>query len=122
MISCVINKYWLNTYECDEGHGLAIRIYLVGIIAIICVNFILSVLIVNRSAKGGITDTQGRWLVAPLLTVKIMLILPETVLNIFATIWAFCSVIGCQNQDFYTRVVIESESYTLLRDVKFNLI
>jgi len=102
-----MNKYWLSTYECDEGHGLAIRIYLVGIIAIICVNFILSVMIVNRSAKGGITDTQERWMVAPLLTVKIMLILPETILNIFATVWAFCTAIECNNQDFYTKVVIE---------------
>lgn len=113
-MSCVINKYWLSTYECDEGHGLAIRIYLSGIIVIICVNLILSALIVNRSANGGITDTSKRWLVAPLLTVKILLILPETILNIFATIWAFCSSITCNNQDFYTKVVIESKLMLLL--------
>lgn len=114
LMSCVINKYWLSTYECDEGHGLAIRIYLSGIIVIICVNLILSALIVNRSANGGITDTSKRWLVAPLLTVKILLILPETILNIFATIWAFCSSITCNNQDFYTKVVIESKLMQLL--------
>jgi sn1-specific diacylglycerol lipase len=108
-MSCVINKYWHNTYECDENHGLAIRIYLSGIMIIICVNLILLVMIINRSAKGGITDTQQRWLVAPLLTIKILLILPETILNIFATIWAFCGSIECDNRDFYTKVVIESK-------------
>lgn len=129
-MSCVINKYWHKTYACDE-HGLTIRIYLgkivkrlrshptkinfelclsVGIIAIICVNLILLVLIVNRSAQGGITDTQSRWLVAPLLTIKIILILPETLLNIFGTMWAFCRSIQCENKDFYSKTVIESKS------------
>lgn len=108
-MSCVINKYWHNTYACEE-HGLTIRIYLVGIIAIICVNLILLVLIVNRSAQGGITDTQQRWLVAPLLAMKILLIPPETVLNLFGTVWAFCGSIKCDNKDFYSKTVIESES------------
>jgi len=109
-MSCVINKYWHNTYDesCGE-HGLWIRIYLAGIIAIICVNLILLAIIVNRSAQGGISDTQNRWLVAPLLTMKIILILPETVLNVFATVWAFCESIQCAPSDFYSKTVIESE-------------
>jgi sn1-specific diacylglycerol lipase len=86
-----------------------IRIYLASIIAIICVNLILCMLMVNRSAKGAITDIQERWLVAPLLTFKILLILPETVLNIFGTIWAFCGSVKCDNIDFYSKTVIESE-------------
>lgn len=86
-----------------------IRIYLASIIAIICVNLILCVLLVNRSAQGSITDVNKRWLVAPLLTLKIILILPETVLNIFGTIWAFCSSIKCDIDDFYSKTVIESE-------------
>lgn len=111
LISCVINKYWHNTYaaSCEE-HGLLIRIYLVGIIAIICVNLFLLVIVINRSAKGGITDTEKRWLVAPLVTIKVVLIFPETVLNIFATVWAFCGSIQCEPQEFYIKTVIECES------------
>ncbi len=109
LMSCVINKYWNNTYACDEEHGLMIRIYLASIIAIICVNLILAIIIVNRSAQGGITEINLRWLVAPLLTVKIVLILPETILNIFATLWAFCDTIKCQNADFFSKIMIESE-------------
>lgn len=107
-MSCVISKYWHSTYSCDE-HGFLIRIYLASIIAIICVNLILCVVIVNRSAKGAITDVHERWLVVPLLTFKILLILPETILNVFGTIWAFCSTIKCGNDDFYSRTVIESK-------------
>lgn len=107
-MSCVINKYWYNTYgpNCEE-FGLAIRIYLAGIITIICVNLFLLVVIINRSAQGGITDTQNRWLVAPLLTFKIILILPETILNVFGTVWAFCDSIHCEQKDFYSKTVIE---------------
>lgn len=109
-MSCVINKYWHSTYtpNCEE-FGLTIRIYLSGIIAIICVNLILLAVIVNRSAQGGITDTQNRWLVAPLLAMKISLILPETILNIFGTVWAFCGSIHCETKDFYSKTVIECE-------------
>lgn len=104
----MINKYWHNTYapNCEE-HGLLIRIYLLGIIAIICVNLILLVIIINRSAKGGITDTSSRWLVEPLVTMKIILILPETTLNVFATVWAFCGSIHCVPKEFYIKTVIE---------------
>lgn len=90
-----------------------IRIYLASIIAIICVNLILLILIVNRSAQGGITEINLRQLVAPLLTAKIILILPETILNIFGTVWAFCDTISCKNTDFYSKTVIESESKIL---------
>ena len=76
---------------------------------ILFVNLILLVMIVNRSSKGGITDTSNRWLVAPLLTVKVILILPETLLNIFGTTWAFCGSIQCEEKDFYSKTVIEGE-------------
>lgn len=116
LMSCVINKYWHNTYTCEE-HGYLIRIYLASIIAIICLNLILLVLMVNRSAQGGITEVSLRWIVAPLLTIKILLIIPETILNIFGTVWAFCDTIECKNSDFYSKTVIESEFC-----FKFNLI
>lgn len=86
-----------------------IRIYLVSIITIICVNLILCVLLINRSAQGAITDVHERWLVAPLLTFKVILIFPETILNIFGSIWAFCGSVRCENDDFYSKTVIESK-------------
>jgi len=111
LMSCVFNKYWDKTFSCEnEWHGLSVRIYLVGIIVIICVNLILLVLLMNRSGQGAITDTQSRKLVAPLLTVKILLIIPETLFNIFGTTWAFCGSIKCDLSDFYTKTVIESKS------------
>lgn len=124
-MSCVISKYWNNTYgpSCEE-YGLTIRIYLVGIIATICVNLFLLVVIVNRSAQGGITDTQSRWLVAPILTFKIILILPETILNIFGTVWAFCDSIHCETKDFYSKTVIECkffESCLIVHRNRFSL-
>lgn len=121
-MSCVINKYWQSTYaESCEEHGLLIRIYLAGILTVICVNLALVLLIVNRSSQGGITDTDSRWLVAPLLTLKILLILPETLLNIFATMWAFCGSIHCEPKDFYTKTVIESEFEQLICSLTPNL-
>jgi sn1-specific diacylglycerol lipase len=75
------------------------------------------VLIVNRSAQGAITDTDERWLVGPLLTFKIILIFPETVLNVFGTVWAFCGSIKCQNNDFFSKTVIESELSGCLQDI-----
>lgn len=86
-----------------------IRIYLASIITIICINLILCVLLINRSAQGAITDVHERWLVAPLLAFKVMLIIPETILNIFGSFWAFCGSIDCHNDDFYSRIVIESK-------------
>ncbi|EAT48404.1 AAEL000558-PA [Aedes aegypti] len=67
LISCVTSTYWSVTAECDEQAGLAVRIYLVGTLALISINIVLLVLLVNRSAQGSITEVQKRRWVAPLL-------------------------------------------------------
>ncbi|XP_021709577.1 sn1-specific diacylglycerol lipase beta [Aedes aegypti] len=108
LISCVTSTYWSVTAECDEQAGLAVRIYLVGTLALISINIVLLVLLVNRSAQGSITEVQKRRWVAPLLVVKILLILPETGLNVFGTMWAFCGTIECKSEDKITRTVIEA--------------
>ncbi|KAL7022366.1 hypothetical protein ACKWTF_012212 [Chironomus riparius] len=84
-----------------------IRIYLASIITIICINLILCVLLINQSAQGSITEVNARRFVAPLLTLKVIFIIPETVLNIFGSIWAFCGSINCKTDDFYSKTVIE---------------
>lgn len=40
---------------------------------------------------------------------RILLILPETGLNIFGTMWAFCGTIECKSEDKITRTVIEGK-------------
>ncbi|EDS34852.1 neural stem cell-derived dendrite regulator [Culex quinquefasciatus] len=107
LISCVTSTYWSVTAECDEQAGLAVRIYLAGTLVLISVNMVLLVLLVNRSAQGCITEVQKRTLVAPLLVVKILLILPETGLNVFGTMWAFCGTIECKSEDKISQTVIE---------------
>ncbi|XP_039446380.1 diacylglycerol lipase-beta-like isoform X1 [Culex pipiens pallens] len=108
LISCVTSTYWSVTAECDEQAGLAVRIYLAGTLVLISVNMVLLVLLVNRSAQGCITEVQKRTLVAPLLVVKILLILPETGLNVFGTMWAFCGTIECKSEDKISQTVIEA--------------
>lgn len=108
LISCVTSTYWSVTAECDEQAGLAVRIYLVGTLVLISVNIVLLVLLVNRSAQGSISEALKRRMVAPLLVIKILLIIPETGLNIFGTMWAFCGTIECKSDDKVTRTVIEA--------------
>lgn len=69
LIACVMNNYWITTENCTEG-GLAVRIYMVGTLALIGINLILLVALVNRSAQGSITDTHARRHVSPLLVCK----------------------------------------------------
>lgn len=40
---------------------------------------------------------------------RIILILPETGLNVFGTIWAFCGTITCANDEPITQTLIEGK-------------
>lgn len=68
------------------------------------------VALVNRSAQGSITDTDARRHVPPILIVKLFLIVPECVLNVFGTMWAFCrDVVVCPYEGHFSRTVIEGK-------------
>lgn len=69
LLGCVLKSYWIKSDDCENG-GLAIKIYLAGTIALICINMILLVALVNRSAQGSMTETQKRLAVSPLLVCK----------------------------------------------------
>ncbi|XP_037041693.1 diacylglycerol lipase-beta-like isoform X1 [Bradysia coprophila] len=107
LIACVTNNYWITTENCTEG-GLAVRIYMIGTLALIGINLILLVALVNRSSQGSITDTHARRHVAPLLVCKFLLIPPELGFNIFGTIWSFCDLIQCTTDHKYSKTVIEA--------------
>lgn len=51
---------------------------------------------------------------------RILLIIPETVLNVYGTAWAFCGTIVCKNGDKFSKTVIESkcsDSYLAINDL-----
>lgn len=66
---CASRNYWKITSECEKD-GLSIRIYVVSTIALICINILLCLALVNRSAQGGISEVHKRRHVAPLLVIK----------------------------------------------------
>lgn len=58
------------TISCHAHDVLFIRIYLVGVNAIVALNLPLLLLMIYYSAQGSITDTKARRFVAPLLYMK----------------------------------------------------
>lgn len=52
---------------------------------------------------------------------RILLILPELALNVFGTIWAFCSLIKCTADEQFTKTVVEGKTINDQRqEVSFN--
>lgn len=77
--------------------------------ALLTLVILVLVALVNRSAKGSITDEEARKLVPPILLLKLFLIIPETVLNVFGTMWAFCNdLVVCPYEGHFSRTVIEA--------------
>lgn len=105
LLSLVCARYFPFTWQCPEG-GVFVRVYIIGMLTILFCNMILLLPLVNRSAQGAILDTAARRLVAPLLTVKILLLLPEVAWNIMGTMWIFGRSVECSDEHF-TRTVTE---------------
>jgi hypothetical protein len=59
-----------NTIRCSYNDTLFIKVYLIGTVALISINLLLLVALINRSAQGSITDTHSRRHVIPLLYLK----------------------------------------------------
>lgn len=96
LVAGVTQAYWQHAAtECAPVEGQAVRAFIGGTLALHCVNLLLLVGLVNRSAQGSIADVHARRHVAPLLQVKFVLIAPELALNVFATVWAFSDVVAC---------------------------
>ncbi|XP_050533463.1 diacylglycerol lipase-beta [Daktulosphaira vitifoliae] len=104
LMSCALYRYYHWTFNCATG-GLFVRIYLIGIVAMHAIIILLVMFMVNRSAQGAIYDTKARRIVPRLLMMKIFLLIPEVVLNIFGTIWTYTKCIQCDNEHFTNSVV-----------------
>lgn len=110
LIAIVHVKYYESTWECSKG-GQYVRTYIIGMMALLSVVILVLVALVNRSAQGSITDTEARRHVPAILLVKLFLIMPETVLNVFGTMWAFCGdLIVCPYEGHFSRTVIEGNT------------
>ncbi|CAK1545303.1 unnamed protein product [Leptosia nina] len=111
LIALVVEVLYPVTWQCQsEGwHGGSfVRLYLCGNLALqACLMLLLSAL-AQQSARGTITDTDARKLVAPLLLLKVFLVLPEVTLNVMGTMWMFCDVIECDVKDKFSSIVIQS--------------
>jgi len=69
LLACATSRYYPLTYECRHG-GDFIRVYLVGMLAVLALTMVTLVLLINRSAQGAITDTSARKSVTYILAFK----------------------------------------------------
>lgn len=106
LIGVACMKYYKDTWNCQLG-GELVRVYLLGEAAILGTALLFMFVIVRHSAKGSIMDKQARKYVQPLLTVKILILLPEIAWNILGSLWIFGQSVKC-SQDHYTMSVIEA--------------
>ena len=104
LIGAACYKYYEYTWSCHLG-GELVRIYLFGEIAFLITSMLFMLVIVRHSAKGSIMDTKARKYVEPLLTVKILLLLPEIGWNILGSMWMFGSEIECGYEHYTVNVV-----------------
>ncbi|KAG8036007.1 hypothetical protein G9C98_004586 [Cotesia typhae] len=103
-IACL--RYYGETWQCKVG-GQLVRVFFGGELVILGVVTILVFVMVNHSARGSIADTYARRFVEPLLTVKVLLLLPEIAWNILGTMWVLSDYVECTNEH-YTIAVIEA--------------
>ncbi|XP_066139540.1 diacylglycerol lipase-beta-like [Euwallacea fornicatus] len=108
LLVCVHIRYYDDTWKCSKG-GDFVRIYVIGMMALLSAVIIVLVALVNQSAKGSITNVDARKLVPPILLFKLFLIIPEVILNVFGTMWAFCrDMVTCPYEGHFSRTVIEA--------------
>ncbi|XP_037973508.2 diacylglycerol lipase-beta isoform X2 [Plutella xylostella] len=111
LIALVVEVIFPVTWQCrSEGWsgGSFVRGYLCGTLALQAVLMLLLAGLAQQSARGTIADVDARRYVAPLLLVKVLLVLPEVALNVMGTMWMFCELIDCSVQDKFSSIVIQS--------------
>lgn len=101
-IGCL--KYYESTWQCRAG-GDFVRVYLLGIVVILGTVMVLTCLIIRYSSKGSVSDTHARRYVEPLLTIKILMIIPEINWNILGTLWIFGGNVDCKMEEYTINVV-----------------
>lgn len=97
-----------NETSCHEQDVIFIKIYLIGVNAIVALNLPLLALLIYNSGRGSIADTNARRLINPLLYLKIFLILPEVAANVMATLWTYTGFVQCTNlNDSFANTTVE---------------
>ncbi|KAL1450001.1 hypothetical protein WDU94_002464, partial [Cyamophila willieti] len=71
----------------QNGHFL--HVYLLGVWGLLVVDIFLSVVLICKSAQGSVFDTHKRKSVPYIVIAKLLLLLPQIVLHIFASVWTF---------------------------------
>ncbi|CAG9760140.1 unnamed protein product [Ceutorhynchus assimilis] len=108
LLVCVYIKFYDDTWKCSKG-GDFVRTFFIGMMVLWSTVIVVLMALVNQSAKGAITDVEARKFVPPILLVKLFLILPEVVLNVFGTMWAFCrDTVECPYEGNFSRTVVEA--------------
>ncbi|XP_043260888.1 diacylglycerol lipase-beta-like isoform X1 [Colletes gigas] len=106
LIGSACGRYYQYTWSCRLG-GELVRVYLLGQVAFLAVTILFMLIIVRHSAKGSIMETRARKFVEPLLTVKILLLLPEIFWNVLGSLWMFGDRVEC-GYDHYTTTVVQA--------------
>uniref|UniRef100_A0A8D8WTA5 sn-1-specific diacylglycerol lipase n=2 Tax=Cacopsylla melanoneura TaxID=428564 RepID=A0A8D8WTA5_9HEMI len=66
-----------------------IHIYLLGVLCLLVVDILLTVVLICKSAQGSIFDTHKRKSVPYIVIAKLLLLLPQIILHILASVWTF---------------------------------
>ncbi|KAI5695411.1 hypothetical protein M8J75_016175 [Diaphorina citri] len=98
-------RYYSYTYTCKSG-ALFVRVYLMGMLFLLALGIVVVIVLICNSARGGIYDTHLRRHVPTIIIIKILLIIPEIVLNVMGTMWTFTELIQCSSEH-YTKTVVE---------------
>ncbi|XP_050581951.1 diacylglycerol lipase-beta-like isoform X1 [Bombus affinis] len=106
LIVTVCVRYYEHTWSCQSG-GELVRVYLLGEVAFLVVSILFMLIITRLSAKGSIMETHARKHVEPILTVKILLLLPEISWNILGSLWLFGSNVKC-SYEHYTIMITQA--------------
>ncbi|XP_032669809.1 sn1-specific diacylglycerol lipase beta-like isoform X1 [Odontomachus brunneus] len=104
LIGVACARYYENTWNCRLGGDL-VRAYLIGEAVVLSIVTLLTLVIIRHSAKGAIMDTHARRYVEPLLTIKILMLLPEIGWNVLGSLWIFGQNVECEHEHYSITVV-----------------
>ncbi|XP_043519402.1 diacylglycerol lipase-beta-like isoform X2 [Frieseomelitta varia] len=96
-------RYYEYTWSCQLG-GELVRVYLLGEVAFLAVSILFMLIVIKLSSKGSIMETHARKYVEPLLTVKILFLLPEISWNILGSLWLFGPYVKCDYEHYTMKV------------------
>ncbi|CAK9804113.1 Diacylglycerol lipase-beta [Anthophora quadrimaculata] len=106
LIGTACARYYKHTWSCQLG-GELVRVYLLGEIVFLVTSILFMLIIAKQSAKGTIMETRARKYVEPLLTMKILLLLPEIAWNVLGCLWMFGPNVNC-GYEHYTITVVQA--------------